>query len=167
MCVRNVGKILSMRWSRDKVSPMSRRTFESKLKWTPPTCKSNKVCSTLPFLEEYLNQSIQKLIKVLKTSVPTTATRISSKERNLEWRAYVPSTRTCNASNKKDQHNKANIMQSRQVHTIQRDGCKGITWPTTQHSTPISLLDPALMQVFLLRTTTTKPKWRCHGQIMS
>jgi hypothetical protein len=31
----------------------------------------------------------------------------------------VPSTRTCNASNKKDQHNKANIMQSRQVYTIQ------------------------------------------------
>lgn len=73
----------------------------------------------MTFLEEYLNQSTLKLIKVLKTSAPTTATRISSKERNLEWRAYVPSTRICNASNKKDQHNKANIMQSRQVYMIQ------------------------------------------------
>lgn len=40
MCVRNVGKILSIRRSRDKVSPMSRRTFDSRLKWTPPTYNS-------------------------------------------------------------------------------------------------------------------------------
>ena len=40
MCVRNVGKILSIRRSRDKVSPISRRTFDSRLKWTPPTYNS-------------------------------------------------------------------------------------------------------------------------------
>lgn len=43
--VRKLGKILSISRSNDKVSPMSRRTFESKLKWTPPTCKPSSYVS--------------------------------------------------------------------------------------------------------------------------
>lgn len=60
MCVRNVGKILSIRRSRDKVSPMSRRTFDSRLKWTPPTYNS-----TSKLKSQYTQSSIQFIFSIV------------------------------------------------------------------------------------------------------